>query len=795
VSLLQTVFEVVAKILPDKDADPLLESKRIVGQPISRLDGVDKVTGQAQYTAEIAPDRLAHASLVCSRIALGTIVDIDLGDAERAPGVLGVLTHRNAPRMKEAPLLLYLKGASFTHFPVMQDARVRWNGEPVAVVVAETKEQADYAASLVRVTYEEEKARLDFDAHKHRAVRPADVLGQPPAVIRGDAEGALRTADIATDAVYRTPRHSHAAIELHATTAEWREDGLIVHDATQAISLTRTTLAKVFGLKKEQVRVVSRLVGGGFGNKMAWNHQSLCVAAAQLVKRPVRLVLSRKEVFLATGGRTLSEQRVALAARRDGRLTGVIHTGVTATGMKRNGFAEQFSFPARHLYAAETFHIEQRVLELDTVANASMRAPGESIGGFALESAIDELAFALGMDPIELRRRNQPVKDPTKGTPFSARNLMAALDLGAERFGWKARNPVPRSTREGEWWVGQGVASAFYPYQRFPGAKVSIKLCADGRAIVRTGAHEMGMGTATAQSQLVAERLGLPLDAVIFQHGDSDLPDAAPGAGSAQTASITAAVIPAAEAIFKELLKLAGRESPLAGKKLGEIEARDSGLFVKGGRDGETYTALLTRAGREHVQTTATAPLPFEMMKYSMHSYGGQFCEVRVNDVTGEVRVSRWVAVFDTGRIINPKMARSQFCGGIVMGLGAALTEEAVVDARHGRVLNCSLAEYHVPVHADVPEIDVSWLDKPDPLAPMGAKGVGEIGITGVAAAVANAVFHATGKRIRTLPITPSSVLTTEASPSADAFSRAGTRRAGATSPGSVTTSRTATRS
>ncbi|MCZ4501033.1 MAG: dehydrogenase, partial [Marmoricola sp.] len=514
------------------------------------------------------------------------------------------------------------------------------------------------------------------------------------------------------------------------------------------------TIAKVFGLKEDQVRVVAPFVGGAFGNKAVWNHTLLAIAAAKAVGRPVRLAVKRADVFHCIGGRTLSKQRVALGARADGSLAALIHTGTTAV-VTHNAFPEQFSFPARHLYATDNLLVSQQVVELDMVANTAMRAPGESIGSFALESAIDELAVASGIDPVELRRRIEPEKDPAKGDAFSSRHIVEAYRRGAERFGWTRRNPTPRSQRDGEWLVGQGVATATYPYYRMPGGAVRISLHADGRAVVQTAAHEMGMGTATVQTQHAAERLGLPLDRVRFVYGDSSLPFSPVAGGSSQTTTIAAGMIAAAEKLTKELIHLAGRDSPLHGAAADAVEARDGGLFVKDDPTrGESYAAILARAGRDSVDVTADAPMPAEMMKYSMHSFGAQFCEVRVSEVTGEVRIARWLGSFDTGRILNPKTAASQFRGGIIMGIGMALMEESLFDERTGRFMNPSLAEYHVPVHLDVPEIDVIWTDLPDPHAPLGAHGIGEIGITGVAAAIANAVYHATGKRVRSLPIT-----------------------------------------
>jgi xanthine dehydrogenase YagR molybdenum-binding subunit len=759
-SLVQKVVETVVKLMPDKPADPLMDARRVVGRPLSRVDGPLKVAGAARFTAEVRLEGLVYAALVCSTIARGRVRRIDSTAAERNPGVIAVITHENCPRMKAPPAFLRdPNGAAMSALPVMQDNSVRWNGQPVVVIVGETQEIADHAASLVRVDYDPDEPALAFDAMLPKAKMPNDILGQRSEVKIGDAEAALNSAAVRVDAVYRTPRHYHNAIELHASTAQWHgDDSLTVHDSSQVLRVERYTLATAFGLKPEKVRVLAPFVGGGFGGKTLWNHTLLCVAAAKLVKRPVRLVLSREDVFRVTGGRTLSVQRVALGAKADGTLAALIHTGATAV-VSHNSFPEQFTFPARHLYAADTMLLQQKIVELDMVSNTAMRAPGESIGTFALESALDELAVAGGMDPVELRRRIEPDKDPEKGTDFSSRNLVEAYRRGAARFGWAERKPTPRSRRDGEWLIGQGVATAMYPYYRRPGA-ARIRLTSDGRAVVQAAAHEMGMGTATVQAQHAAERLGLAIDQVRFEYGDTDMPDSPLAGGSCQTASIAAAIIAANEALVKELLKLAGNDSPLAGASPEDVQARDGGLFrIDDHSRGESYQSILQRAQRDQLECEADAPAPTETLKYSMQSYGAQFCEVRVNDVTGEVRVSRWLGSFDTGRILNPKTAASQFRGGIVMGIGMALTEEALFDERSGRFVNASLAEYHVPAHLDVPHIDVIWNDIPDPHTPLGAHGIGEIGITGVAAAIANAVYNATGKRIRDLPITLDKVL------------------------------------
>ena len=742
--------------LPGGTPDPLAARKHgALGAPVSRVDGPLKVMGQARFAAEVPLPGMTYAALVHGTIARGRIAALDTGAAEAAPGVVLVMTHRNAPRMKSPPVFMSApKAAGPSDLPVMQDDEIHWNGQAVAVVLAETPEQADHAASLVRVAYAAAPAVTAFDEAKRRAHPPASILGEPASLETGDAEAALRGAAFKVDRTYRTPRYNHNAIELHAATVTWEGDTLVVHDASQLVDATAWTLAQVFGLREDQVHVLSPFVGGGFGGKCLWDHQILAAAASKLAGRPVRMVLTREGVFRLVGGRTATEQRVALGAKPDGTLAALIHTGVAAM-TAHNNCPEQFTFPARHLYAAGAIKVSQLVADLDMLANTFMRAPGESVGTFALECALDELAEEMRLDPIELRRRIEPEKDPTTGLAFSSRHIVEAYRRGAERFGWDRRSPVPRARREGDWLIGMGVATATYPYYRMPGGAGRITLSKDGRATIEVAAHEMGMGTATAQAQHVAERLGLPVEQVSVSYGDSALAGTFLAGGSSQTASIGAAVIAAYDALVAELLKLAGNDSPLAGLKPDEVEARDGGLCRRDepGRR-ESYASILARAGREAVSVEAEAPQPLEAQKWSMHSYGAQFCEARVNTVTGETRVSRFLGSFDTGRILNPKLAASQFRGGIIMGLGLALTEETLFDERTGRVMNPSLAEYHVPVHMDVPEIDVIWTDIPDPHSPLGARGIGEIGITGVGAAVANAVYNATGKRVRDLPIT-----------------------------------------
>jgi xanthine dehydrogenase YagR molybdenum-binding subunit len=736
--------------------DPLIGRKHgAIGTSLPRIDGPRKVRGRARFAAEVPAEHLTYGALLFSAIARGRITALDTAAAEAAPGVVLVMTHRNAPRLNPPAMFMSdPRAAGASNLPVMQDDSIHWNGEPVALVLAETQEQADHATTLIKVSYEAEAAQVSFAQALAHAHQPANVMGEPAIIQTGDAEAALASAAFKVDLRFHTPHHSHAAIEPHAATLWWEGDSLIIHDATQMLHQTRWTMAGIFGIAEEQIRIFSPFVGGGFGGKGLWHHQILAAAAAKLAGRPVRMALSREGVFRIAGGRTTTEQRVALGAKTDGTLAALIHTG-TAAMTTHNNCPEQFTFPARHLYAADTFLLEQRVADMDMLANTFMRAPGESIGTFALETAIDELAEAMKLDPIDLRARLEPEKDPVSGKPFSSRHLREAYAAGAARFGWAKRNPTPGSLREGEWLIGMGVATATYPYYRMPGGAARITLTRSGHARVAMASHDMGMGTATVQVQAAADRLGLPAENIIFDYGDTALPRGTIAGGSSQTASIAAAVAAAAAKLVADLLKRAGNDSPLAGLSVDEVETRDGGL---GHRDDparfESYVSILSRAGVEEISADADAPPPMEVQQFSMHSYGAQFCEVRVNAVTGETRVSRFLGSFDTGRILNPRLATSQFRGGIIMGLGLALTEATEFDERSGRIMNPSLAEYHVPVHLDVPEIEVIWTDIPDPHAPLGAHGIGEIGITGVGAAVANAIYNATGKRVRDLPIT-----------------------------------------
>ena len=584
--------------MPGGQPDPLIARPQgIVGTPLSRLDGPPQGPGASALCGRVSDgghavrrprlrhDRQGSASPRSTR-----------PQRKRPTGVVLVMSHRNAPRLKPMPLFMSKsKAAGGDNLPVMQDDRIHWNGEPIAVVLAETQEQADHAASLIRASYDAEPATTSFEAAKARGLKPGTFQGEPLKLEIGDAEAALAKAPHQVDCTYRTPRHNHNAIELHAVTLAWKGEELTVHDASQGVAHTAWSLGEMFGLDEKQVHITSPYVGGGFGGKTLWRHQVLAAAAAKLAGRPVRLVLTREGVYRTVGGRTLTEQRVALGADPDGRLAALIHTGAVAM-TAHNALPEPFILPARSTYAAGSFKLNVETAQVDMLANTFMRAPGESVGTFGLESAIDELAIEMGLDPIELRIRNEPDKDPTNGRPFSSRHIVEAWRSGAERFGWSRRSVEPRQRREGEWWVGMGCATATYPYYRMPGGAARIFLGRDGRARVEVAAHEMGMGTATAQTQVAAERLGLPLARVTFCHGDSRFPGLVLAGGSQQTASIGASVRAAQEKLVGELLKLVGKDSPLNGLKTDEVEARDGGLAsLDEPARFESYTDILAR--------------------------------------------------------------------------------------------------------------------------------------------------------------------------------------------------------
>ncbi|MFJ4716249.1 xanthine dehydrogenase family protein molybdopterin-binding subunit [Streptomyces sp. NPDC088785] len=687
-----------------------------LGAPAERREGRDKVTGAARYAAEHTPDGCLYARPVPATVASGQVGAVDRTAALAQPGVRAVITHEDAPRLTEPddPTLF-----------VLQNARVPHRGWYVALVVADTPEAARAGAAALHVTYREEPHDVTLRTDHPDAYVPDEAnAGAPGEVLRGDPEGAFRTAPARVDVAYRVPPLHNHPMEPHAATARWEDGRLTVHDSSQGATTVRDTLAGLFDVPRDRITVVSEHVGGGFGSKGTPRpHVVLAAMAALATGRPVKLVLPRRQLPAVVGHRAPTLHRVRLAADRDGALLSVSHEVTTHTSRVKE-FVEQAATPARTMYASPHSRTTHRVVPLDVPSPSWMRAPGEAPGMYALESAMDELATELGMDPVALRVRNDTDTEPGSGLPFSSRHLTECLREGARRFGWHDRDPRPRARGRGPLLLGTGVASATYPVLVSP-SRASARALPDGRYVVQVNATDIGTGARTVLAQIAADALGAPLDAVRTEIGSSDLPSAPLAGGSSGTASWGWAVH---EACTRLAARLAGRTDPVPAEGVGA--------------DADT-------------EGTADAESAF-----ARHAFGAHFAEVTVDTVSGEVRVRRLLGVYAAGHILNARTARSQFIGGMTMGIGMALTEGSTMDAAFGDFTESDLASYHVPAHADVPEIEAHWIDEDDPhLNPMGSKGIGEIGIVGTAAAIGNAVHHATGLRLRDLPLTPDRLL------------------------------------
>ena len=695
-----------------------------IGKPYLRADGRAKVTGEARYSSEWPVSGVAYGVLVTSDVARGRIVSIDSAAAAAEPGVIAVLTPFNAMRLPggAAPAD---KGDRVVQ--VLQDDRIVFSNQPVAVAVADTFERALHAALLVRVRAEAAPATVRMEDELANAF-PHGIQnasgGQPADQLRGDVEKALRAAEHRVEALYETPPETHNPMEPHATLATWSGDRLTAYDATQGIFGVRKKLAHAFKLPLENVRVITKFVGGGFGCKgSAWSHVIIAALAARQLGRPVKIALTRQQMFGMVGGRPHTRQKLAAAADREGRLTALRHES-TSTTSRFDDFLEPAALVSRHQYRCDAVETKHRLVRLDIGTPTYMRAPGESSGSFALESAIDELAHELGIDPVDFRVKNYAEIDPTEGKPFSSKSLRRCYELGAQRFGWEKRNPRPRAVRRDGMLLGMGMATASYP-ANYTKAQALARMNPDGSVLVQSGAVDIGGGTYTVMAQVAAETLGVPYEKVKFDLGDTQMPEAPRSGGSITAASVASAVEAACRALKQKLAEMP------SGKLAQPVEAR-----------GEV------------------APSE-ERKKFSLHSFGAQFAEVEVDPELGMVRVSRLVGAFAAGRILNARLARSQFMGGMVWGMGMALHEHSVYDEKLGRIMTRDLADYHVPSHKDVVEVDPIFIAVEDDahVDPAGVKGIGEIGITGVAAAIANAVFNATGKRVRSLPITPDKLL------------------------------------
>jgi xanthine dehydrogenase YagR molybdenum-binding subunit len=740
-----------------------------VGKPLSRVDGHAKVTGTATYSAEWQLPGLVHAVLVTAPKGPGKLAALDTAAAERAPGVVAVLTHHNArPHAAAAshPNAPAPKQGGPKPIPdpalVLRDEVVRYAGQPVAVVVAKTLEQAQAAAARVVVTVAQQPPRTAMEPFMNLAYAPEAIFGDAPDHRRGDFEAGWAAGDVKLDLTYRTPAESHNPLEPHATTAVYQGGKLTLYDATQYVYGVKRTLAGLTGLDPAQVRVVCRYVGGGFGSKgMQWPHVTCAALAAMKVGQPVKLVVERRQMFGLVGFRPRTHQRVRLAAKRDGTLTAVRHDGTNQTS-RFGEFVEPVALQSRILYACPNLAVTHRLVQLDTQTPTFQRAPGEASGSIALECAMDELAWELGLDPLALRLKNYAHRDPDQDRPWSSKALEACYHEGARAFGWERRAPKPGATRDGHWLVGLGMATASYPTHR-SGASAVVRLTPDGRARVQIATHDLGTGTYTILTQVAADALGLAPDSVTTELGDTDYPEAPVSGGSQSAASASNAVHVAALAVRDELARLAVADpaSPLYGRAPDALAYADGRLFLAADpAHGEPHAAVLHRAGKPFLEAERKSVPGQEMEQYGMHAWGAQFAEVRVDPELGMVRVSRLAGAFAGGRILNPRTARSQLLGGMVMGLGMALLEEVARDPHQGRVVNGSLEGYMLPVHADVPEIEVILVPEEDPhVNPLGIKGLGELGIVGAGAAIANAVYHATGKRVRDFPLTVEKLL------------------------------------
>ncbi|MDB5872228.1 MAG: xanthine dehydrogenase [Ramlibacter sp.] len=718
----------------------------LIGKPLDRVDGRLKVTGRAPYAHDVKEGaKPLYGWLVEATIAKGRVSGLDTQAAEKAPGVVLVMTHRNAP--KQAPFSLEGEDRFARPRPQLDSAQVQYYGEPVAFVVAETLEQARAAARLVRVSYAAEKGDYELARNITKAEKPKSSEDREPDSAVGDFSGAFAGAAVKVDATYTTPFHIHAQMEPHASLAWWEGDRVVVHCSSQLLESAQKCVAHTLQMPEEKVRIVSRYIGGGFGGKLPiYGDVILAALASRQLGRPVKTALTRQQMFHVTTHRSDTIQRVRLGATREGVLVAIGHEAVSHSA-RFDDFYETAAKQTRSLYAAANRMTQQRVVKLDLPVSDSARAPGEAVGLLALECAIDELAHQLRLDPVDLRLRNEPKQDPEKNVPYSTRQLVQCMQEGARRFGWNKRNAEPGQVREGRWLVGMGMCASTRGNLLRP-SQCKVQMKSDGTLTAKMSMTDIGTGSYTIFTQIAAEMLGLPPEKVNVQLGDSDFPPTAGSGGSFGAASAGSALYDACENLRKKLAQGAG---------IDPAQARFEGGKVSGA--GKTAT-LAGLAGASGIEADGEVKPGDMEKKFSQQAYGAQFAEVAVDMDSGEVRVRRVLGVFAAGRILNAKTARSQALGGMIWGIGNALHEEAVVDARHGFFVNHDLGEYHVPVHADIPAIEAIFLPEVDDKTnPLKIKGVGELGISGAGAAVANAIFNATGVRIRDYPLTLDKVL------------------------------------
>lgn len=727
---------------------------KIIGKPLDRVDGRLKVMGEAPYTADVPIENLTYGVIFQSAIASGKIIQIDTTAAAVSPGVLDVVTYQQTPSLIKIPFFGPPQPQS-----TEKDHNIYYDGQHLGIVIAQTLEQAETAASRIQIIYEE--AIPTVTMARTEIFEPESIfLGMMPAKItKGDVESGKVQADVLVEQVYTTPIEHHNPLEPSATIAMWSGDNLTLYETTQGVSATQNRIASILNIPEENVRVISKYLGGGFGCKaLLRSHTILAAIAARQVKRPVKVVLTRSQMYTACGHRSETQQQLTLGATKEGKLTVINQIGTSLTSLF-DDFAEPVGAATTMMYACANLEIKYRLGRINAGTPTFMRGPGEAPGMFALESAMDELAYTLNIDPIELRLRNHADIDPHKGLPWSSKSLKECYQKGAEIFGWAQRNPVPRSLRDRHFLIGWGMASATFPTNART-ASVKVEIFATGEVKVQSGTQDIGTGTYTVMTQVAAEVLGLPVQ---FELGDTNLPKAPMTGNSITVASVSPAVYQAAIAARDKIIKMAivDANSLLYGSQTEDITVESGQIFSKQDPSKrDSYSDILRRHGLESLEVTEESSLNPESQQYAKHSFGAIFVEVAVDELLGEIKVRRCVGVYDAGRILNFKTARSQVIGGITWGIGMALMEKTVMDANQGRIVGANLSDYLIPVHADIPNMEVQFIEEHDPYVnALGTKSLGELPIVGVAAAISNAVYHATGKRIRNLPITPDKLL------------------------------------
>jgi len=728
-----------------------------------RYEGIAKVTGRAKYAAEFSQPfskaDLAYAYIVQATIPNGSIASIDRSAADLAPGIIAILTPFNAPKLNQGPP----QPPARRNLSLLQDKDVNYNGQPIAVVVAKSLNEAKAAARLLKIKYVSKPAQVNFKDRLGESRWPKNPGKEPPGNHRGDVQAGFAKSSVTIEQTYITPIQHHNPMEPHATIAWWEGEKLNVYDATQYISGVKMSLAKTLNIPVDYVRVVNPVVGGGFGSKGSmWSHVPLCAMAAKMTGRPVKLVLEREQMFGPVGGRPSTVNKIKLGASADGKLL-AMQQDVMMNASVMEDFTEHSAGPMKNLYMSEANSVTEKVVDVNLGVSTFMRAPGEAPGTAVLEIAMDELAEKLKMDPVQLRLVNYAEKDPSHDRPWTDKHLRDCYTQAGDRFGWSKRSATPRATIEGNALIGYGMATATYPANR-SAAQAVVRMLPDGKMFVGSGTQDLGTGTYTIMAQQAAAGLGIDPSLVEVKLGDSTLPKAPVSGGSQSSASVLPAIQDATAQLKLKLadLAIADAGSPLHGLKTLDIEAKDGKLFNKNNpSQADSLVDLIARNGNKPVEANGSAEPSESKDAMSSNSWGAVFVEVAVDKDTHMVKVRKVVGTYDIGTLLNRKTGLNQLMGGIVWGISFALYEEAHIDPVYGRVVNESLSEYHVPVNADIGEIDVTVLDIPDvKFNPIGSRGIGEIGITGTAAAVANAIYNATGKRIREYPITPDKILT-----------------------------------